>query len=1371
MSTYRRATNSVIHAVAACALGGMAALSTHAQTAAQQAQAILRETGITGGLIVHIGCTDGALTVALAEPHGFIVHALATQAGHVDATRRAASAAGLAHKVTVDRLNGATLPHTEHLVNLIVADQGTTVPADELMRVLAPNGVAYVKENNEWRSTVKPRPADMDDWGHYLHDPSNNCVSADRLVGPPRRMRWVAGPDFTRHHESMTSFSAMVSDGGRVFYIHDEGTRAGLPLPAKWFLVARDGYNGALLWKRAIDEWQSHTFGFKAGPAPIARRLVATDNKLYVALGLSEPLSVLDAATGTTLSTLPGTENAEEILVSGTQLFVVSIDPDSRTKMWETDTRTIQAFPSGGGNATWTKEYPVALLSLTVDNGKVYFHDGERVRALSRTNGNELWSSPPIALTSTADSWFGPTMLVDGGLIFFSGGADPLPKDNAGLSTLYAVSASDGSIVWHDDSPPVSGYHAPKDLFVVGEKLYTGDTHSNKNSTGEFRGYDITNGSVTSSFLPDVSTHWFHHRCYRAKATDRYALTSRKGVEFVDFAAQTWEIHHWVRGACSFGVLPANGLLYAPPDPCGCYPTAKLRGLTALAAQSGESSYVQSDPAGRRETGPALGAVTPATPYAQEWPTYRANQARSGATDEPISPRLSTVWRTALGGRLSGITVAENRVFVASVNRKTLYALNPYAGDTVYSYTAGGRIDSPPTVYKGMAIFGCRDGWVYSLRAADGALVWRFRAAPVEKRMVARDQVESPWPVHGAVLVRDDIVYCVAGRSMFLDGGMWMVRLDASTGELIDEIIMDDRVPGTESNLQTLNSGMNLPMTRPDILSCDGTNIYMGQQSFDLQGKRRELLRWSWGITDAIQKEAGAHLMSNVGMLDDSWFHRGYWIYGRVFSGGSGGWYWAGGNAAAGRILVHDGTKVYGFGRKPEYYGWSDPIEYRLYRADMDYTLESLTPGEFNNGYVVETTVATDWDKRNLPLLARAMAKAGNTLIVAGLPDLLDEEEWRRGNATAADIAAQDEAFHGTRGGILWTVNAENGNRIGELTLASPPSWDAMAVAYGRVYIADMAGNVVCLGDTTALSVGEREPVLMAAETEAPSGPPRAYAFTPEANGERDRHVPSANTPAAGQPDDGQKPIPPEPAGEPSTVRTPVVWAPLAVPAANEPAGHDTASSPEPGYEPVPAVPPAEESRESSPQYAMATAEESTPGSSGRAARSNNLAQPADGAEQVDGMLRVASVWAGSQRQPNSAGASIDGDRGTRWQPGTADSVWIVYDLGEPRVVSAMQLDWYAHRTVRVHLAVEVSLDGRDYERAVREELRGRRFGRTECDLRGARARFVRLSFRAAEGGIPGVCETRFVADGMDPKGDFYHEEHEGHEECLGFDK
>jgi 2-polyprenyl-3-methyl-5-hydroxy-6-metoxy-1,4-benzoquinol methylase len=52
-----------------------------------EARRILDDTGVKGGLIVHIGCGDGKLTAALHANDGFLVHGLDTDPGNIDQAR------------------------------------------------------------------------------------------------------------------------------------------------------------------------------------------------------------------------------------------------------------------------------------------------------------------------------------------------------------------------------------------------------------------------------------------------------------------------------------------------------------------------------------------------------------------------------------------------------------------------------------------------------------------------------------------------------------------------------------------------------------------------------------------------------------------------------------------------------------------------------------------------------------------------------------------------------------------------------------------------------------------------------------------------------------------------------------------------------------------------------------------------------------------------------------------------------------------------------------------------------------------------------------------------------------------------------------
>ena len=191
----------------------------------QEATQIVDATGVKGGLVVHIGCGDGKLTIALRATDSFLVHGLDTDPRKIEQARDYIRSCGLYGKVSVDLFDGTYVPYTENMVNLLICEDLGTLSKAELMRVLCPNGMAYVKENGGWTKSVKPRPDDIDEWTHYLHDAGNNAVAHDKVVGPPRHLQWVGSPEWTRHHDHMSSMSAMVSANGRIFYIIDEGLR------------------------------------------------------------------------------------------------------------------------------------------------------------------------------------------------------------------------------------------------------------------------------------------------------------------------------------------------------------------------------------------------------------------------------------------------------------------------------------------------------------------------------------------------------------------------------------------------------------------------------------------------------------------------------------------------------------------------------------------------------------------------------------------------------------------------------------------------------------------------------------------------------------------------------------------------------------------------------------------------------------------------------------------------------------------------------------------------------------------------------------------------------------------------------------------
>ena len=890
---------------------------------------ILKAAGVKGGLVVHIGCGEGKLTAALRANESYLVHGLDTDAKNVQAARENILKAGLYGNVSVAQLAGNRLPYIDNLVNLVVADDLGGVPMSEVMRILAPNGVAYVNKTR----TIKPRPAEIDEWTHYMHDAGGNAVANDSVVGPPRHLQWTGSPRWGRHHDHMSSVSAVVTTGGRLFYIFDGGSRASIYLPPKWSVIARDAFNGTILWSKPIGEWYTHMMRLKSGPAVLPRRLVAVGDRVYVTLGIKAPLTALDAATGKTILTYKGTESTQEVILADGILFLIANKVDDQTKataIWNVAKRRVMALQADTGKILWRKESNVLPMTLAADAERVYFHDGEKAVCLSRNGGKELWQSKPLARWSKLTSYYGATLLVTDGVVLFSGGDKMIPH-RGGKDTMTALSAATGKEMWTADHPP-SGYQSPEDMLVAGGLVWTGAT-TNGGFSGVFTGRDLKTGKVKSEFPPNVKTYWFHHRCHRGKATEKYLLMSRTGIEYLDIAKKTWTINHWIRGACLYGVMPANGLTYAPQHPCACYPEAKLNGFNAVAAAAPGRLPPKNVPdKGRLRKGPAYGKVTAAVANDADWATFRGSPARAGRTKAAVPTDLKQAWQTRIGGKLSTAVAAEGKLFVAAIDTHTIHAIDLQDGKEAWKYTAGGRVDSPPTIYRGTALFGCADGYVYCLRADDGAVVWRFRAAPDDRRTVSFEQVESVWPVHGSVLVLNDILYCVAGRSMFLDGGLRMLMLEAKTGRKLGETLHDGLDPKTGEDLQKHVKVLNMPVALPDILSTDGKYIYMRSQQFDLKGKRI-------GIPHRpanSQFGEGAHLFGPSGFLDGSYWHRSYWVYGRGFDGGHAGYHVAGKYAPAGKILAFDDKTVYGFGRKAKYYRWTTPMEHHLFADDMN---------------------------------------------------------------------------------------------------------------------------------------------------------------------------------------------------------------------------------------------------------------------------------------------------------------------------------------------------------------------------------------------------------------------------------------------------
>jgi hypothetical protein len=292
---------------------------------------------------------------------------------------------------------------------------------------------------------------------------------------------------------------------------------------------------------------------------------------------------------------------------------------------------------------------------------------------------------------------------------------------------------------------------------------------------------------------------------------------------------------------------------------------------------------------------------------------------------------------------------------------------------------------------------------------------------------------------------------------------MRLLQLDPVDGRKLGETVLDEIDPETRQPVHfDTREDPGMPVALPDILSCDGESIYMRSQAFDLDGRRRFFRnqyrnndsRVNQGDLLKKMKQPERHLFSAAGFLDDAWFHRNYFAYANVQTYASGQFHMVRQFYPSGQIMVIDNHHVFTYARPALERSWlpRTVTDCKLMRTALKPELAPLKkevarPAKWNQ----LQSFVSDWEQE-LPVYPRAMVKAADRLLVAGPPD----PKTPNGEALYA-------SWTGQSGGTLLAIAPETGKIQEELQLDSPPVWDGMAAAGGRVFISLMNGAVVCI--------------------------------------------------------------------------------------------------------------------------------------------------------------------------------------------------------------------------------------------------------------------------------------------------------------------
>jgi len=238
-----------------------------------------------------------------------------------------------------------------------------------------------------------------------------------------------------------------------------------------------------------------------------------------------------------------------------------------------------------------------------------------------------------------------------------------------------------------------------------------------------------------------------------------------------------------------------------------------------------------------------------AQPCLAEWPTYRADNRRSGSTDQKLTPPLTKAWSHSGGtpqqawtgpakwdsySTNSGLqsmrnfdpcyytTISGGKVFYGSSADNAVHCINLSTGKNEWKFFTNSAVRMPPSIANGKAYIGSDDGYAYALNTADGKLLWKTSAAPSSKLIYNNGKTISTHPVRtGVTLVNDQAIF--AG-SLLPWNESFLISVDATTGKKT----FSQAAKGIERGASGYNQNAT-GVTLQGAMLTDGNVIYIPQ--------------------------------------------------------------------------------------------------------------------------------------------------------------------------------------------------------------------------------------------------------------------------------------------------------------------------------------------------------------------------------------------------------------------------------------------------------------------------------------------------------------------------------------------------------------
>lgn len=747
-----------------------------------QARQMLNHAGVNRGLIVLLDPDPAELAVALAQQSELTIYTqLPPGSASVELRRRLDRAGLLGTRVYVTAGDWSHLHLANNLADAVLVTSAASDVAlqheTELLRVCRPLGKLLV--GNVERT--KPYPAGADDWTHPYHGPDNNPQSLDRLARFPYVTQFLAEPYFVPFPE------VTVTASGRIFKAFGHIAFKQREWPWLNSLIAINGYNGTLLWRRELE------------PGYIIHRntMIATDQTLYVGDGTS--CKLINTSTGELTGEIkapPGSSGSAwkwMAIVEGVLYAMLGeSEPPVETLRknldrggWPWDDwegfrlddyqtglgRTLCAFDLSSRELLWMHSEMDQLdgRSIAMKDERIYFYSHSTcLAAVDAKSGQVIWRNSDRELLD-AIGQFDKAQHAGKGFFtsaFMKCSEEAIYFAGPQLNHLVAASAQDGHLLWKYE--PTGNFQ----LVLRDEGLYALGYSENAKK------FDPLTGEIL------VDLGFRRQACTRATGTaDMIYCRSRfGGTTQLSVKGDTAKRFALMRPACHDGVIAAGGLFYWGPWMCDC--NLQIIGFVGMSPAGDLKLRSEATESERLVGGPHLGeSVQPISVTSSDWPAYRADNQRNSASQANVPRVIQQCWQSKLPDNVQPIPpITAGGLVFHSGSDGTVRSFNAQDGELCWKLYTGGRILFPPTVADGRLLVGSGDGWIYAVEATTGRELWRFRAAPAERKIIVHGRLVSTWPVGSGVLVHEGVVYAAAGIASH--DGTHVYALDVATGAL-----------------------------------------------------------------------------------------------------------------------------------------------------------------------------------------------------------------------------------------------------------------------------------------------------------------------------------------------------------------------------------------------------------------------------------------------------------------------------------------------------------------------------------------------------------------------------------------------------------